>query len=280
MAPSSTTGTASETKPSWAKPAALPASGAPRDQFWHRGEEFVDALEALASGKEDTLKISQRTVDGFRCYVVERAYPKFGHTTEEIVSPRQGYLIVRTTWLRKGKPYHLHSLHEVRECAASFWAPGRTVEESRTVRDDGTEQPKGRTEVRVVAFEPEKRLEANAFAFVPPYGVDVTDRRLGYSIHNDPWWPEAGKLLRERFDWPKADLSPLKRLSTPAKRDEGAAAPPIRATVWLNSRPLELGKLAGKVVLIEFWDMSSSFCIETIPALAVLYERITPSASR
>ena len=61
----------------------------PRNQFWHRGEEFVQALETLSTGSEGTLKISQRTVDGFRCYVVERAYPKFSNKTEEIVSPRR-----------------------------------------------------------------------------------------------------------------------------------------------------------------------------------------------
>ena len=249
----------------------------PRNQFWHRGEEFVQSLETPPTGNEGTLKISQRMIDGFRCYVVERAYPKYGNLTEEIVSPRQGYLIVRTTWSSKGKPYHLHSLHDVRERVPHFWVPGRIIEESRTVRNDGTEQPDRRTETRVVTFEPEKNLPVSAFAFIPPYGADVTDRRVGYSIHNDPWWPEAGKLLRERFDWPKADLSPLKRLSTPATRDLHAATPPISASVWLNSKPLELAKLKGQVVLIEFWDMSSRSCIETIPALQALYATYHPA---
>jgi peroxiredoxin len=255
----------------------LARSWRPRNQFWHRGEEIVEALETPSTGNEGTLKIGQRTVEGFRCYVLARSYPKYGTTTEEIVSPRQGYLIVRTTWSLKGKPYQLHSLLDVRERAPHFWSPGRIVEESRTVRNDGTEQPDRRTDARVVTFEPEKSTTPDAFAFVPPFGADVTDRRLGYSIHNDPWWPEARELLRERFGWPRIDLAPLKRLSTPAKRDEGAAAPPISATVWLNSKPLDLAGLTGKVVLIEFWDMSSSFCIETIPALETLYKTYHPA---
>ena len=138
----------------------------------------------------------------------------------------------------------------MREVTPGIWAPSRMVVESG-VHDDGAEQLDRRTESRVVVRAAEA-LRRRGFAFEPPYGVDVTDRRLGYSYHNDPWWPEAGELLRERFDWPKSDLSPLGSLGSPA-RFEGQAAPPISAAAWINSKPLEIAKLKGKVVLLEFW---------------------------
>jgi len=34
---------------------------------------------------------------------------------------------------------------------------------------------------------------------------------------------------------------------------EGKAPPPIVATEWLNSTPLNLGELKGKVVLLDMW---------------------------
>ena len=144
------------------------------------------------------------------------------------------------------------------------------------MHDDGSEQLDRKTESRVVRYEPEETFADDAFAFLPPYGVDVTDRRLGYSYHNDPWWPEAGALLRERFDWPKSDLSPLGSLGSPA-RFEGQAAPPISAAAWINSKPLEIAKLKGKVVLLEFWGTWCPPCRETIPAMRTLYETYQPA---
>jgi cytochrome c biogenesis protein CcmG, thiol:disulfide interchange protein DsbE len=247
----------------------------PREQFWHNGKSFADALDEPQSA-EHTLAISQRTVDGVRCYVVERTYAKAGTRTEEVVSPRQGYLLLSTTWSRKAKPYHIDSLHDVYEVTRGIWAPRRIVEESRSVHDDGAEQLDHRTESRVVRYEPEKMFADQAFAFEPPYGVDVTDRRLGYSYYNDPWWPEAGALLRDRFDWPKSDLSPLSRLGSPAKFT-GTTVPPISSADWINSKSLELAKLKGKVVLVEFWGTWCPPCRETIPAMRTLYETYRPA---
>ena len=61
----------------------------PRNQFWDQGESFADALET-SPDNDHTLTIGQRSVNGVRCYVVERTYWKPGTRTEEVVSPRQG----------------------------------------------------------------------------------------------------------------------------------------------------------------------------------------------
>jgi thiol-disulfide isomerase/thioredoxin len=41
---------------------------------------------------------------------------------------------------------------------------------------------------------------------------------------------------------------------------------------WLNSTPLTLADLRGKVVLIDFWTFSCVNCVRTIPHLKVLYD--------
>jgi thiol-disulfide isomerase/thioredoxin len=42
---------------------------------------------------------------------------------------------------------------------------------------------------------------------------------------------------------------------------------------WVNSKPLELEKLKGKIVLIDFWTFSCINCIRTIPYLKKWHEK-------
>ena len=54
---------------------------------------------------------------------------------------------------------------------------------------------------------------------------------------------------------------------------ERAAAPDFTGIDgWLNSPPLTLADLKGKVVLIDFWTFSCVNCVRTIPHLQVLYD--------
>src|SRR6185295_17189838 len=45
------------------------------------------------------------------------------------------------------------------------------------------------------------------------------------------------------------------------------------ATKWLNSEPLTLEKLQGKVVLVDFWTYSCINCIRTLPYVTSWYEK-------
>jgi thiol-disulfide isomerase/thioredoxin len=42
---------------------------------------------------------------------------------------------------------------------------------------------------------------------------------------------------------------------------------------WLNSKPLTISGLRGKVVLIDFWTFSCINCVRTLPHLSALYSR-------
>jgi thiol-disulfide isomerase/thioredoxin len=53
----------------------------------------------------------------------------------------------------------------------------------------------------------------------------------------------------------------------------GAAAPEFSgAGPWLNSAPLTMASLRGKVVLIDFWTYSCINCLRTLPYLAKWYD--------
>ena len=47
--------------------------------------------------------------------------------------------------------------------------------------------------------------------------------------------------------------------------ESAAAAPELAGGDWINSEPLKLGELRGRVVLIEFWTFGCYNCRNTLP---------------
>jgi thiol-disulfide isomerase/thioredoxin len=62
---------------------------------------------------------------------------------------------------------------------------------------------------------------------------------------------------------------------TPAKTADAKPTAPelIGITHWLNSAPLKLADLRGKVVLVDFWTYGCINCVNTLPHLARLQEK-------
>lgn len=46
---------------------------------------------------------------------------------------------------------------------------------------------------------------------------------------------------------------------------------------WLNSGPLEMAALRGKLVLVDFWTFGCSNCISTLPSLTAWHEEMGPA---
>ncbi len=73
------------------------------------------------------------------------------------------------------------------------------------------------------------------------------------------------------FDWA------LPEIEAPAPAEvlrPGEPAPELAGIeAWLNSPPLQLAGLRGKVVLIDFWTYACSNCVRTLPALKRWHER-------
>lgn len=51
------------------------------------------------------------------------------------------------------------------------------------------------------------------------------------------------------------------------------AAPELNNQVWLNSQPLKLADLRGKVVMVEFWTFACINCQHVLPSLKALHAK-------
>jgi cytochrome c biogenesis protein CcdA/thiol-disulfide isomerase/thioredoxin len=81
--------------------------------------------------------------------------------------------------------------------------------------------------------------------------------------------PGYTEELQERIERNSTARRELRELTdAPASTPNAAGAPEIRGiTQWINSEPLSLQQLRGRVVLIDFWTYSCVNCLRTLPHL-------------
>ena len=72
---------------------------------------------------------------------------------------------------------------------------------------------------------------------------------------------------------PAATAIPTSRPPTPAAAEPPPAAELAGIAAWINSDPLTLQQLRGKVVLIDFWTYTCINCIRTFPYLKLWHSR-------
>jgi thiol-disulfide isomerase/thioredoxin len=61
--------------------------------------------------------------------------------------------------------------------------------------------------------------------------------------------------------------------STEYKSSESVTAPELATGDWINSAPLKLNELRGRVVLIEFWTFGCINCRNTLPFIKSWHDR-------
>jgi thiol-disulfide isomerase/thioredoxin len=76
---------------------------------------------------------------------------------------------------------------------------------------------------------------------------------------------EDNAIVRQEIGKLREDSASLGELS-PAPEFKGIEA-------WLNSEPLTLEKLKGKVVLVDFWTYSCINCVRTLPYITKWYDK-------
>lgn len=98
------------------------------------------------------------------------------------------------------------------------------------------------------------------------------------------WADKREYYIAEGMSESEADAKVLDGLSTLAAVDRsagddciGVAPPPFQFDGWLNTTPLTLEDLRGKVVLIRWWTETCPFCASSAPALRAFHEEYSDS---
>lgn len=113
-----------------------------------------------------------------------------------------------------------------------------------------------------LAFNLEVILQQFAIQYIP-----------SFQIENNPTVQAELKRLRPDSPFSEQNVEALKKemgLDLP----KIAPAPEITGIAqWINSEPLTIAQLHGKVVLIDFWTYSCINCIRTFPYLTSWYDK-------
>ena len=114
-------------------------------------------------------------------------------------------------------------------------------------------------------------------------GVVVALTALAIALNVDrhfqtavPGYTEAFQEKVEQSDGAQRELRKLRgetrRLAATSSLRDFGQAPELRGLAnWINSAPLTLRQLRGKVVLIDFWTYSCINCLRTLPHLKAWY---------
>jgi peroxiredoxin len=95
----------------------------------------------------------------------------------------------------------------------------------------------------------------------------------------DSWSHQRELMIARGMSEAEADSSiarsliALKALDRSAGNDRiGVAAPPFQFDGWINTNPMTLQDLRGKVVLVRWWTDTCPYCASSAPALRKLHE--------
>lgn len=114
-----------------------------------------------------------------------------------------------------------------------------------------------------IFFSVDRRFQQYVLETFPNYGLNLTKFEDTQEIRS---------RLQQVTDRPVDEDMRGKPLLN--KAESGISAPElIQGGQWFNSEPLQLSKLRGKVVLIDFWTYSCINCQRTLPYLRSWWEK-------
>ena len=121
-----------------------------------------------------------------------------------------------------------------------------------------------------IFFDVDRKFQTMILNTFPQYGTNITKFEDNEYIRSQL---EKNNAINDADNTPLPKLAigrPINEVSYP----KGPPAPElIGGGKWFNSPPLEMSKLRGKVVLIDFWTYTCINCQRTLPYLRDWYEK-------
>ncbi len=86
---------------------------------------------------------------------------------------------------------------------------------------------------------------------------------------------EGNKSVQNQLEKLKGNNKPMPtpNIFSPTQTNLGQAPEFVGISKWLNSEPLTISQLKGKVVLVDFWTYTCINCIRTLPFVTSWYEK-------
>jgi thiol-disulfide isomerase/thioredoxin len=189
------------------------------------------------------------------------------------LSPKEGKRFV-DAWFREFRQLSSDSfMDNYREVAPGFWFPmkqGYILFEGKK----GRSFEAFRREFDVVEIKVNQPLPDSLFTMELREGFMVNDLRGSESESwEDPPLLYPYKKNRSQAEW-QAILGAHRKALDQAHKERaarerriGQAAIDFADSVWLNSKPLRLADLRGKVVVLDFWAVGCGPCRDDLPMM-------------
>jgi thiol-disulfide isomerase/thioredoxin len=170
-----------------------------------------------------------------------------------------------------GQPFSHFFADDYREVAPGFWFPMLQGYVSFSSKK-GRSFEQGRRELQVVEIKVNQPIPDSLFTMEMKEGVRVVDTR-GMPKYRCPCLVYTYKKDRSQAEWQAILGAHQKEVDEArkgqAERDRRIGQPAIEfgKSQWLNSKPLKLAELRGKVVVFDFWAAGCGSCRNDLPVM-------------